>query len=193
MSQAVPPGGVLRTVTRRSSVATTSTSWTRRRRRRRRSSGARARRTRSCRGLRGGAGARRRDRPARAAGRATVECSSVGSAASSAASSGSHEVDPPFGPGHGVTIWVPRTPCRGPGGPYERMSIDEHPAPIGAAAASRVARGRREARAESAQNRVADQITTFAGSMAFVYIHIALVRGVDRLRRRGRTRSGCSR
>ena len=28
------------------------------------------------------------------------------------------------------------------------------------------------ARAESAQNRVADQITKFAGSMAFVYIHI---------------------
>ncbi len=27
-------------------------------------------------------------------------------------------------------------------------------------------------RAESAQNRVADRITTFAGSMAFVYIHI---------------------
>jgi uncharacterized membrane protein len=29
-----------------------------------------------------------------------------------------------------------------------------------------------EKRAESAQNRVADHITTFAGSMAFVYIHI---------------------
>ena len=28
-------------------------------------------------------------------------------------------------------------------------------------------------RAESAQNRVADHITTFAGSMAFVYLHIA--------------------
>jgi uncharacterized membrane protein len=28
------------------------------------------------------------------------------------------------------------------------------------------------ARAESAQNRIADQITTFAGSMAFVYIHL---------------------
>ncbi|MDQ1509467.1 MAG: hypothetical protein QOG50_1311 [Actinomycetota bacterium] len=28
------------------------------------------------------------------------------------------------------------------------------------------------ARAESAQNRVADKITTFAGSMAFVYIHL---------------------
>ena len=28
------------------------------------------------------------------------------------------------------------------------------------------------ARAESIQNRVADQITTFAGSMAFVYIHM---------------------
>ena len=28
-------------------------------------------------------------------------------------------------------------------------------------------------RAESAQNRVADRITTFAGSMAFVYIHLA--------------------
>ena len=27
-------------------------------------------------------------------------------------------------------------------------------------------------RAESAQNRIADRITTFAGSMAFVYIHI---------------------
>ena len=27
-------------------------------------------------------------------------------------------------------------------------------------------------RAESAQNRIADQITTFAGSMWFVYIHI---------------------
>ena len=29
-----------------------------------------------------------------------------------------------------------------------------------------------EARAESVQNRVADQITAFAGSMAFVYLHI---------------------
>src|SRR3954469_1161376 len=29
-----------------------------------------------------------------------------------------------------------------------------------------------EARASSAQNRVADRITTFAGSMAFVYIHV---------------------
>ena len=29
-----------------------------------------------------------------------------------------------------------------------------------------------ELHAESAQNRVADQITTFAGSMAFVYIHV---------------------
>jgi uncharacterized membrane protein len=30
-----------------------------------------------------------------------------------------------------------------------------------------------EERAESVQNRIADQITAFAGSMAFVYIHIA--------------------
>jgi uncharacterized membrane protein len=30
-----------------------------------------------------------------------------------------------------------------------------------------------EQRAESVQNRIADQITTFAGSMWFVYIHIA--------------------
>ena len=30
----------------------------------------------------------------------------------------------------------------------------------------------REARAESVQNRVADQITKFAGSMAFVYLHV---------------------
>ncbi len=30
-----------------------------------------------------------------------------------------------------------------------------------------------EARASSLQNRVADKITTFAGSMAFVYLHIA--------------------
>ena len=29
-----------------------------------------------------------------------------------------------------------------------------------------------KARAESAQNRIADRITTFAGSMAFVYIHL---------------------
>jgi uncharacterized membrane protein len=29
-----------------------------------------------------------------------------------------------------------------------------------------------EKRAESAQNRIADRITTFAGSMAFVYLHI---------------------
>jgi uncharacterized membrane protein len=29
-----------------------------------------------------------------------------------------------------------------------------------------------EARAQNLQNRIADQITTFAGSMAFVYIHI---------------------
>ena len=29
-----------------------------------------------------------------------------------------------------------------------------------------------QARAESAQNRIADQITKFAGSMAFVYIHV---------------------
>ena len=38
----------------------------------------------------------------------------------------------------------------------------QHPALVKAA----------EARAESAQNRVADRITTFAGSMAFVYIHL---------------------
>jgi uncharacterized membrane protein len=38
----------------------------------------------------------------------------------------------------------------------------QHPALVKAA----------HARAESLQNRVADQITTFAGSMAFVYIHI---------------------
>jgi uncharacterized membrane protein len=30
-----------------------------------------------------------------------------------------------------------------------------------------------ELRARSAQNRIADQITTFAGSMSFVYLHIA--------------------
>jgi len=30
-----------------------------------------------------------------------------------------------------------------------------------------------EQRAESVQNRIADQITSFAGSMRFVYIHIA--------------------
>ncbi|MBW8712302.1 MAG: hypothetical protein JF631_15305, partial [Mycobacterium sp.] len=29
-----------------------------------------------------------------------------------------------------------------------------------------------EQRAEAAQNRIADRITAFAGSMAFVYIHI---------------------
>jgi uncharacterized membrane protein len=38
----------------------------------------------------------------------------------------------------------------------------QHPALVKAA----------EERAESAQNRVADRITTFAGSMAFVYIHL---------------------
>ena len=38
----------------------------------------------------------------------------------------------------------------------------QHPALVKAA----------EARAESLQNRVADQITKFAGSMAFVYIHL---------------------
>jgi uncharacterized membrane protein len=38
----------------------------------------------------------------------------------------------------------------------------QHPALVKAA----------EARAQSAQNRVADKITAFAGSMAFVYIHI---------------------
>src|SRR3978361_1626231 len=30
-----------------------------------------------------------------------------------------------------------------------------------------------EARANSLQNRIADKITTFAGSMAFVYLHVA--------------------
>jgi uncharacterized membrane protein len=38
----------------------------------------------------------------------------------------------------------------------------QHPALIAAEAA----------RAESVQNRIADQITTFAGSMAFVYLHM---------------------
>lgn len=33
--------------------------------------------------------------------------------------------------------------------------------------------GHAQARAQSVQNRIADRITAFAGSMAFVYIHIA--------------------
>ena len=45
-----------------------------------------------------------------------------------------------------------KAPVRGP----------QHPALLAA----------EKARAESAQNRVADRITIFAGSMAFVYIHI---------------------
>ena len=39
-------------------------------------------------------------------------------------------------------------------------------------------------RAESAQNRLADRITAFAGSMTFVYIHIIWFALLDRLRRR---------
>jgi hypothetical protein len=41
-----------------------------------------------------------------------------------------------------------------------------------------------EERAEDAQNRVADAITTLAGSMTFVYIHIVWFGVLDRLRRR---------
>jgi len=42
------------------------------------------------------------------------------------------------------------------------VGVPQHPALLAA----------EKARAESAQNRVADRITIFAGSMAFVYIHI---------------------
>jgi uncharacterized membrane protein len=45
----------------------------------------------------------------------------------------------------------------------QRLSLEQNPALVEHA---------RE-RAESVQNRIADRITTFAGSMAFVYIHIA--------------------
>jgi uncharacterized membrane protein len=46
--------------------------------------------------------------------------------------------------------------------PKDMVGQPKHPALLAA----------ERARAESAQNRVADQITTFAGSMTFVYIHI---------------------
>jgi len=45
---------------------------------------------------------------------------------------------------------------------FERLTLDPNPALLEHA----------KERAESAQNRVADQITMFAGSMLFVYIHI---------------------
>jgi uncharacterized membrane protein len=45
----------------------------------------------------------------------------------------------------------------------ERLSFQPNPALLKHA----------EKRAESVQNRIADRITAFAGSMAFVYIHIA--------------------
>ena len=35
----------------------------------------------------------------------------------------------------------------------------------------------RDKRAASVQNRIADAITTFAGSMVFVYLHVALFAG----------------
>jgi uncharacterized membrane protein len=47
------------------------------------------------------------------------------------------------------------------------MSIHVKPPPTNPALIAHAA-----ARAESAQNRVADRITTFAGSMSFVYIHL---------------------
>jgi len=46
---------------------------------------------------------------------------------------------------------------------FERLTLDPNPALLEHA----------KERAESAQNRVADRITDFAGSMLFVYIHIA--------------------
>ena len=50
-------------------------------------------------------------------------------------------------------------------------------------------------RAESVQNRIADRITTFAGSMAFVYIHIIwfgcwIGFGVEKYRRHRRQVKG---
>jgi uncharacterized membrane protein len=45
----------------------------------------------------------------------------------------------------------------------QRLSLDPNPALVEHA----------QKRAESLQNRIADRITAFAGSMAFVYIHIA--------------------
>jgi uncharacterized membrane protein len=45
----------------------------------------------------------------------------------------------------------------------QRLSLEPNPALVEHA----------RKRAESVQNRIADRITTFAGSMAFVYIHIA--------------------
>ena len=44
----------------------------------------------------------------------------------------------------------------------ERITLEPNPALVEHA----------KQRAESVQNRIADQITTFAGSMLFVYIHI---------------------
>ena len=44
-----------------------------------------------------------------------------------------------------------------------RISLEPNPALLDHA----------QKRAESVQNRIADRITAFAGSMAFVYIHIA--------------------
>ena len=96
------------------------------------------------------------------------------------------EVDPPFGLGHGATIWGSRRRAADQEGveqeeidheqiDHERIDHEQievsirttaspphHPALVEHAAV----------RAESVQNRVADRITTFAGSMAFVYIHL---------------------
>src|SRR5207247_1167134 len=93
-------------------------------------------------------------------------CTSMESAASSAASSGSqrsiHRSDPGTGPRYGGPGAIPRTRRTSTMSIRATAAPPHHPALLQAEAA----------RAESAQNRVADEITKFAGSMAFVYLHI---------------------
>jgi len=47
-------------------------------------------------------------------------------------------------------------------------------------------------RAQNVENRIADAITRFAGSMPFVYIHVLWFAAWIAFRIEGSTRSGCS-
>ena len=109
-------------------------------------------------------------RPARAAGSTTVACSSVRDRGLDRRVVGIGEVDPPLGAGHGVTIWVSGHAVADHE-PKEKTAMSirapvgapQHPALI---AASRP-RGPRAPRTASPT-----AITMFAGSMAFVYLHM---------------------
>src|SRR5450432_1170350 len=89
-------------------------------------------------------------------------------AAAIAASSGSvrsiHFSEPATGSRYGCPGAPSRTRSQGETQMSMRAPVGspQHPALVAHAAA----------RAESAQNRIADRVTTFAGSMAFVYLHM---------------------